>query len=103
MDVILLSWTQKRRQKKEGYSSDGTAATVHPIDYTSIILGVLIGAFAAYTSWECSTAEGRPSLYKWGWAIVAFIFGAFYLLVFFMTKEHGCGKKVTQYPVLNRM
>ena len=57
------------------------------------IIGICIGAYAAYLSWQCNTAIGTNMPLKVLFAVLAYIFGFFYLICYFIFLSTTCGVK----------
>lgn len=70
--------------------------TVKLSDILSFILGVVIGIYAAYLSWQCNTAMNYSTFLKVIFAIFAYIFGLVYLILYLVMRYDTCkviGKK----------
>ena len=57
---------------------------------TSNIMGLLIGTFAAYLSWQCNSAMGYPLFLKVFLGFFAFTFGGIYLMYYALFRYDVC-------------
>lgn len=57
---------------------------------TSNLMGLLIGSFAAYLSWQCNTAMGYPLYLKAFLGFFAFTFGGLYLMYYALFRYDVC-------------
>lgn len=60
------------------------------IDAVSLVLGIIIGLYAAYLSWMCNDKVGYPIFIKAIFAVFAYIFGLVYLILYLLMKWDVC-------------
>ena len=92
MDAIFIineiAKTKKNQSAdKEKYSSDMGYIYIFNIGFT---ISFLIGTFAAYLSYTCNTKENMECWLKVIHAILAYAFGLFYLLYYFLFRTEHC-------------
>jgi len=68
-----------------------TPATASNVLYH--IIGICVGAYAAYLSWQCNTAIGTNMPLKVLFAVLAYIFGFLYLICYYIFLSSTCGVK----------
>ena len=51
---------------------------------TNMLVSIIIGAYAAYLSYDYNTELNLPEGSKIGYALLAFLFGLFYLIWYFL-------------------
>lgn len=73
--------------EKEKFSSDD--GYMHMFNMGAV-LSFFIGAYAAYLSYTCNTKEEMECATKVIYAILAYIFGLFYLLYYFLFRNEYC-------------
>lgn len=78
---------RKKLSKKEKFTEDIDYQKINIIGY---ILIVSIGIYAAYLSYTCNSKENINGVLKVIYAILAYIFGLFYLLYYFLFKNEHC-------------
>lgn len=61
-------------------------------DVLSFILGVLIGVYAAYLSWQCNSKLKYNTFLKAIFAVFAYIFGLVYLILYVVMRWDICRK-----------
>jgi hypothetical protein len=100
-DIVML--TQVIAKSNENKSNDPTPtpandATKTVVEYKNQIsvLGVLLGIFAAYLSWQCNTALGESTGMKVLYALFAYMFGGLYLLYYLLFRYDTCKMAVKQ-------
>lgn len=54
------------------------------------VLSNAVALFAVYLSWNCSTQQGLGLAVKLAWALLAYCFGFFYVLVFAFRTRNAC-------------
>lgn len=64
--------------------------TIKISDILSFILGVVIGLYAAYLSWQCNTKMAYSTFLKVIFAIFAYIFGLVYLVLYLIMRFDTC-------------
>ena len=57
---------------------------------TATILSMIIGLYAAYLSYECNTKKNIPEIQKILFAVLAYIFGLFYLVYYYLFQYDKC-------------
>ena len=65
-------------------------------DVLSLVLGIIIGLYAAYLSWQCNSKMNYGTFLKVIFAIFAYIFGLVYLILYLIMRYDTCrviGKK----------
>ena len=67
------------------------AATATASNVLYHIIGICIGAYAAYLSWQCNTAIGTSMPLKVLFAVLAYIFGFLYLICYYIFLSSTCG------------
>ena len=93
-----------------GRLSDSTAeaVSVQPVDQTkpaavptnpvktvlSLVIGVALGVLAAYLSWQCNTRLDYHIVWKVINAVVAYLFGLMYILLYAIFRWDVCKKIV---------
>jgi uncharacterized protein YacL len=55
-----------------------------------LIISIIIGAYASYLSYECNTKHNVPEIQKILFAVLAYIFGLFYLIYYFLFRYDSC-------------
>jgi uncharacterized BrkB/YihY/UPF0761 family membrane protein len=88
MDAILVIKKiieNKKLDRKEKFVSESD----NNVLIVGIILAIFIGIYAGYLSYECSSKHEEPIILKLLYTVLAFIFGLFYLLYYFLLK-HKC-------------
>jgi hypothetical protein len=56
------------------------------------ILSMIIGFYAAYLSYECNTKKDVPEMSKIIFAVLAYIFGLFYMIYYYLFQYDICSK-----------
>jgi uncharacterized protein YacL len=64
--------------------------TIKLSDILSFVLGVIIGLYAAYLSWQCNTKMDYSTFVKVIFAIFAYIFGLVYLILYLIMRFDTC-------------
>lgn len=59
-------------------------------DVLSLILGVVIGLYAAYLSWQCNAKLSYNTFLKVIFAIFAYMFGLIYLILYVVMRWDTC-------------
>lgn len=75
-------------------STPATGVTI--ADILSFVLGIIIGLYAAYLSWQCNSKMNYGTFLKVIFAIFAYIFGLVYLILYLIMRYDTCrviGKK----------
>ena len=72
---------------KEKFTSDREYLQIFSMGF---MISIFIGAYAAYLSYTCSTKENVECATKVIYAILAYIFGLFYLLYYFLFRNEYC-------------
>ena len=85
IDMLINSFGNK--QNKENMENEGTTKT-SGTGIGGIIFNLLIGIAAAYLSWKCGEKANNTIGYRVFNAIVAYIFGILYLILYPM--KIGC-------------
>ena len=90
--VVIGAHNEVENEKVEGYYfADG---------YNNFMnfIGVILGLYAAYLSWMCNPT--LSTMERALWAALAFVFGFFYLIYFFLFKKGLCldGTKPAYMP-----
>ena len=78
---------KKLLEKKEEFTEDINYQKINIIGY---ILVITIGIYAAYLSYTCNSKENVNDVLKVIYAILAYIFGLFYLLYYFLFRNEHC-------------
>lgn len=60
--------------------------------YLSTILGLVIGLYAAYLSWQCNSKVQHNIFLKVIYAIFAFFFGLVYLILYLLMRWDVCSR-----------
>ena len=99
MDVLVLSLLAPKLKEKFENSND-TASSTPPqntntdmnkkFNWVNFIISAVIGGFAAYLSWKCNTLTETNIILKVIFAIFAFLFGLFYLILYFIFRWGDC-------------
>lgn len=74
----------------EGWSSAPRRITV--ADVLSFALGVVIGLYAAYLSWQCNSKLAYNTFLKVIFAVFAYLFGLVYLILYVVMRWDTCRK-----------
>lgn len=61
-------------------------------DILSFILGVIIGLYAAYLSWQCNSKMRYNKFLKVLFSVFAYIFGLVYLILYVIMRWDVCKK-----------
>lgn len=80
--------TKKQESKftdKNGNSKKITVTTI-----ISMIIGIVIGCFAAYLSWKCNTRLEYNTPLKVLYAFLAYVFGLVYIILHFIFRYDVC-------------
>jgi hypothetical protein len=88
MDAILIInkiIENKKLDRKEKFVSGSD----NNVLLFGIVLAICMGIYAGYLSYECSSKHEEPIILKLLYSVLAFIFGLFYLLYYFLLK-HKC-------------
>lgn len=54
------------------------------------VLSNLVSLFAAWLSWNCSSAQGLGMVAKLGWAAIAYLFGFLYIVFYAWQHRDAC-------------
>lgn len=55
-----------------------------------LILSIIIGAYASFLSYDCNSKKNLPEIQKILFAVLAYIFGLFYLIYYFLFRYDSC-------------
>lgn len=100
LEIIKQINNYKKKYEKMDYVGGGT----QPIQSTqtvqvnsnfmnfATILSTMIGLYAAYLSYECNTKKNIPEMQKIIFAVLAYIFGLFYLVYYYLVQYDTCMK-----------
>lgn len=72
---------------KEKFTSDRGYLQIFSMGF---MVSILIGLYAAYLSYTCSTKQNVDCAIKVIYALLAYIFGLFYLLYYFLFRNEYC-------------
>lgn len=77
-----------KNKKKEGFSSESPLENL-----IFLIFNIFIGILCVYLSWSCNTSRGTETPLKILYALIAFIFGIFYIIFYLLVNVLGgmCG------------
>ena len=92
MDAIFIINEIAKKKKntsvdKEKFTSDEGYIQIFNMGF---MVSFLIGIYAAYLSYTCNTKENVECATKVIYAILAYIFGLFYLLYYFLFRNEHC-------------
>jgi hypothetical protein len=102
MDALeIIKQINKYKKKLENmeYSNAGNQPKVEqnqiPAENNSMlsigtIISFMIGAYAAYLSYECNSKKNMSEMAKIIFAILAYIFGLFYLIYYYLFQYDTC-------------
>lgn len=89
--VFIVNEIAKNKKNKSGdkekFTSDEGYLQIFNMGF---MISFLIGAYAAYLSYTCNTKEDMECWLKVIYAILAYIFGLFYLLYYFLFRNEYC-------------
>ena len=54
------------------------------------IISIMIGLYAAYLSYDCNSKKNLPEMSKIIFAILAYVFGLFYLVYYYLFQYETC-------------
>jgi len=90
MDALaILKHIASRKNKVEKLESGSKPIDTSPLN-SGIIISVMIGAYAAYLSYECNSKRNMPQMTKIVFAVLAYIFGLFYLIYYYLFQYDKC-------------
>jgi hypothetical protein len=88
--LIIREISKLKKNKlidKEEFSTDEEYSNIFDMGF---MISLLIGSYAAYLSYTCNTKENVDCVMKVIYAILAYIFGLFYLLYYFLFRNEHC-------------
>lgn len=96
-----LEWLSNK--KNERYQNNNeeispSPAFINPNKFTifslggivSFVIGIVIGVVAAYLSWSCNSALQYNIALKIFFALMAYIFGLFYIILYIIMRYDTC-------------
>ena len=84
MDYTTTNGTQKQQETQVSTQNNSTMMNL------ATILSTMIGLYAAYLSYECNTKKNMSEMQKIIFAVLAYIFGLFYLVYFYLFQYDNC-------------
>jgi hypothetical protein len=90
MDSYLIVKTIANRKKNLEKLDDNSNNSKDNIMTFGTLLSIIIGAYASYLSYTCSSRKNIPELHKIFFAIFAYFFGFFYLIYYYLFKYESC-------------
>lgn len=84
MDALVLTSVinQITEPKNEDFSTDSNNTNLEPLMIFSLVISIVIGCIAANLSWTCNTIKGVDFGLKILFAILAFLFGLIYIILY---------------------
>jgi len=92
MDLLALTTIASRYSEKEEKKKKRTVGSI-----ISSVISFMIGIGAAYLSWSCNTAQGVSLPMRILYAILAYIFGFFYMIYYFFFRAGDCKQAKNYY------
>lgn len=99
MDLSALAFGINKISSFSGFANqpqdpvlDYSGSIMQPVSLNilSIILGIIIGLFAAYLSFQCNTKMGYNMFLRVIFAILAYLFGLIYLICYVVFRWDYC-------------
>lgn len=82
LEKFVDSPPQQPQPEQEDRMTAGTIVTT--------VIGLIIGVYAAYLSWECNSAMGMGTPLKVIYAFFAWVFGLLYLIFYVIFRAGTC-------------
>ena len=91
MDALeIIKQIRSYKKKLEKLNAE-TVSNDNMMSYGTI-LSMIIGLYAAYLSYECNTKKDVPEMSKIIFAVLAYIFGLFYMIYYYLFQYDVCSK-----------
>ena len=92
MDSLeIMKQIQNYKKKVEKLNSVATPGNDNMMSIGTVI-SMIIGFYAAYLSYECNTKKDIPEVSKIIFAVLAYVFGLFYLTYYYLFQYDVCIK-----------
>ena len=85
---MIVRQLEKNKSKLEKMNSSSNTKSVG--SNLGLLISILIGAYASYLSYECNTKKNISETHKIFYAVLAYIFGLFYLIYYFLFRFDTC-------------
>jgi len=92
LEIVKQISNYKKKVEKMEYKSNEQPSTHGNNTMMSIatIISNIIGLYAAYLSYQCNTKKNIPEVQKIIFAVLAYIFGLFYLVYYYLFQYDKC-------------
>jgi hypothetical protein len=92
MDALMILKKIELNKKKLENLDDTKAKTSKSdgIGNIGLMISIIIGVYAAYLSYECNSKKDIPEVQKIIFSVLAYIFGLFYLIYYFLFRYDTC-------------
>jgi uncharacterized protein YacL len=91
MDALeIIKQIRSYKKKLEKLNAE-TVSNDNMMSYGTI-LSMIIGLYAAYLSYQCNTKKDIPEMSKIIFAVLAYIFGLFYMIYYYLFQYDVCSK-----------
>jgi len=89
---LILKQIEKNKNKNriENLNESNTSNKSGGMSTTGLLISIILGAYAAFLSYECNTTKNVPEIQKVLFAMLAYIFGLFYLIYYFLFRYDNC-------------
>jgi len=92
MDALeIIKQINAYKKKIENLNSTAVPENDHMMT-VGTILSLIIGLYAAYLSYDCNSKKNIPEMSKVIFAILAYFFGLFYLVYYYLFQYDICIK-----------
>jgi hypothetical protein len=81
---------KKKVEKMDAPNAQPKAGVDDNMMNIGTIISMVIGIYAAYLSYECNTKKNIPEMSKIIFAVLAYIFGLFYLAYYYLFQYDTC-------------
>jgi heme O synthase-like polyprenyltransferase len=88
MDAYLILKNLEKNKKNVEKLNESTQSK--GVDSIGLLISIIIGAYAAFLSYECNSKKDVPESHKIFFAVLAYLFGLFYLVYYFLFRYDTC-------------
>ena len=90
MDAYLIIKHIANKKNEVERMDSNTQSSINSVLNLGTILSIVIGAYASFLSYSCNTHKNVPEVHKIFFAVLAYIFGLFYLIYYYLFRYDGC-------------